>query len=189
MSWSVAETISKAEPVLWEDLADEAREALSGKLSGLWGAVSDEAAFNGLALDQQQALLIILYRLLAKGLWQVIRKIDNVYGKGGVGIDFSAWPSIESTLKARRDFTRFLAKHRNTTGGFYEKGRGDAVLHFLFAEGKTRKWHVHFDLYSPVHSPASALKHLRYEFLGKLTPDWRMIQRVLNSESASRIGV
>lgn len=177
----MTERISKVDPILWKDLADDAREALSGKLTGLWGAVSDEAAFNGLAVDKQQTLLIMLSRLQAKGLWQVIRKIDNVYGKHGVGIGFSAWPFIESTLKARRDFTRFLANHKDTTGGFYEKGRGDAVLHFLYVEGKPREWYVHFDLYSPVHSLASALKHLRYEFIGKLTPDWRMIQKVLNA--------
>jgi hypothetical protein len=189
MSSDVAETISKVEPLLWEDLAEDVRDALSGKLSGLWGAVSDEAAFNGLAVDKQQALLIMLSRLQAKGLWQVIRKIDNVYGEHGVGIGFSAWPFIESTLRSRRDFTRLLANHKNTTGGFYEKGRCDAVLHFLYVEGKKREWYVHFDLYSPVHSAASALKHLRYEFLGKLTPDWRMIQKVLKAESRSRIGV
>ena len=120
-------------------------------------------------------------RLQAKNLWHVIRKIENVYGEGGVGLGFSAWPVVESTLSTRKDFTRFLANHKDTTGGFYEKGRADAVLHFLFVEGKPRKWYVHFDLYSPVHSPLSAFKHLRYEFIGKLTPDWRMIQQCLSA--------
>jgi hypothetical protein len=54
------------------------------------------------------------------------------------------------------------------------------VLHFLYQEGEPRTWYVHFDLYSPVHSPGSALKHLRHEFLGKLTPDWRMIAKFLD---------
>jgi hypothetical protein len=74
-----------------------------------------------------------------------------------------------------------MANHKDTTGGFYEKGRADAVLHFLYVDGSPRKWYVHFDLYSPVHSPLSALRHLRYEFLGKLTPDWRMIQKCLKA--------
>jgi hypothetical protein len=168
---------------LWNDLSEGTRETLTGKLSGLWGAPSDEAAFNGLAIDKQQTLLIMAARLKAKDLWQVIRKIENVYGEGGVGLAFDAWPIVESTLRTRKDFTSFLANHKDTTAGFYEKGRADAVLHFLFVEGVPRKWYVHFDLYSPVYSPLSALKHLRYEFIGKLTPDWRMIQKCLNLET------
>jgi hypothetical protein len=172
---------SEVSSILWKDLSEDSREALTGKLAGLWGAASDEAAFNACAIDKQQTLLLLTSRLLAKGLWHVIRKIDNVYGEGGVGIGFSAWPIVESTLRARKDFTYLLANHKDTTGGFYEKGRAEAVLHFLYVEGVPRKWYVHFDLYSPVHSPVSALKHLRYEFVGKLTPDWRMIQQRLNA--------
>ena len=164
---------------LWQDLPSSMREALAGKLTGLWGAESDEAAFNNFPLDKQQALLITVSRLRDKGLWQVIRKIDNVYGEGGVGLGFSAWPVILSTLKARNDFTKFMANHKGTSGGFYEQGRADAVLHFIYENGPPQKWYVHFDLYSPVHSPVSAFKHLRFEFLGKLTPDWRMIQQCL----------
>ena len=78
----------------WKDLRADVREALAGKLSGLWGAGSDEAAFNGFAVDKQQALLLVVSRLRAKGLWHVINKIENVYGEGGVGIGFSAWPLI-----------------------------------------------------------------------------------------------
>ena len=177
----MAKPFSEVSPILWKDLSEDSREALTGKLAGLWGAASDEAAFNACAIDKQQTLLLLASRLLAKGLWHVIRKIDNVYGEGGVGIGFSAWPIVESTLRARKDFTHLLANHKDTTGGFYEKGRAEAVLHFLYVEGVPRKWYVHFDLYSPVHSPVSALKHLRYEFVGKLTPDWRMIQQRLNA--------
>lgn len=177
----MAESKSELKPKLWEDLSDDVREGLTGKLSGLWGAVSDEAAFNNCAVDKQQTLLIMVSRLQLKGLWHVIKKIVNVYGEGGVGIYFSAWPMVESTLRGRRDFTSFLANHKGNDGGFYEKGRADAVLHYLFVEGTPRKWHVHFDLYSPVHSPVSAFKHLRYEVLGKLTPDWRIIQHRLNA--------
>lgn len=177
----MTDATSQLKPKRWKDLPGDLREVLTGKLSGLWGAASDEEAFNGCAVDKQETLLIMAARLQAKSLWHVIRKIDNVYGEGGVGLGFSAWPLIESTLKARKDFTRFLANHKDTSGGFYEKGRAEAVLHFLYVEGTPRKWYVHFDLYSPVHSPLSALKHLRYEFIGKVTPDWRMIQQCLNA--------
>lgn len=177
----MTESSAAVSQTLWKNLTGDLREALTGKLSGLWGAASDEEAFNACPVDKQQTLLIMANRLQAKNLWHVIRKIENVYGEGGVGLGFSAWPVVESTLSARKDFTRFLANHKDTTGGFYEKGRADAVLHFLFVEGKPRKWYVHFDLYSPVHSPLSAFKHFRYEFIGKLTPDWRMIQQCLSA--------
>jgi hypothetical protein len=182
----VAELHPEISPLRWADIASQAREDLSGKLSGLWGAISDEAAFNSCAVDKQQTLLILVARLREKGLWEVIKQIDNVYGEGGVGIGFSAWPFIYSTLSSRKDFTRRFANHKDTTGGFYEKGRGDAVLHFLYQDGSPQKWFVHFDLYSPVHSPASVLKHLRHEFIGKLTPNWRMIRDILNAKSIRR---
>jgi hypothetical protein len=165
----------------WRELPDRARQDLTGKLVGLWGATSDETAFNALTEDKQQALLLILRRMQDKDLWHLVRSIDNVYGEGGVGIGFIAWPFIQSTLSRRRDFTRRFANHRDTQGGFYEKGRADAVLHFLFQEGNPRKWYVHFDLYSPVHSVGSAAKHLRHEFLGKVCPDWRMIKESFKS--------
>ncbi|MEP6568189.1 MAG: hypothetical protein ABJC10_00305 [Acidobacteriota bacterium] len=177
----------KAKPTSWNVLDDNFRDALAGKLTGLWGAVSDESAFNSCPVDKQQTLLLMVYRLKEKGLWQLINKIDNVYGEGGVGIGFSAWPLIISTLTSRNDFTRLLANHRGMSGGFYEKRRAAAVLHFIYKEGKPQKWYVHFDLYSPVHSPISAYKHFRHEFLGKLTPDWQMIQERLYAEP-SRIG-
>lgn len=180
MNWDVIKSKPDVKPNPWQDLPGDVREALTGRLSGLWGAVDDETAFNGLAVDKQQTLLILVSRLRTKNLWQVIKKIDNVYGEGGVGISFSAWPFVRSTLSARKDFTRLMANHKDTTGGFYEKGRGDVVLHFLYVEGEPQKWYVHFDLYSPVHSPASALKHFRHEFIGKATPDWSMIKDRLN---------
>lgn len=168
-------------PLRWTDLRAAHREALTGKLRGLWGAVSDESAFNGFAVDKQQALLITMSRMLEKDLWQIVRKIDNVYGEGGVGIGFTAWPFVISTLSQRKDFTRLMANHKDTTGGFYEKGRPDCVLHFLWVEGTPQKWYVHFDLHSPIHSPVSAWRHMRHEFIGKLTPDWRLIQESLNA--------
>lgn len=178
----MTEANSKVGLTTWHELPTSVREALAGKLTGLWGAVSDEAAFNNFPVDKQQALLLVVSRLAAKGLWQLINKIDNVYGEHGVGIGFSAWPLIISTLRGRKDFTRFMANHKGTTGGFYETGRAGAVLHFLYEDGPPQKWYVHFDLYSPVHSPVSAINHLRFEFFGKLMPDWRMIQERLQAE-------
>ena len=165
----------------WIDLSNDLRDLLSGKLAGLWGAPTDQAAFESLAIDKQQALILLLARIRDKGLWHVVRKITNIYGEGGVGLQFLAWPVIESTLDRRKDFTRRFANHKDTSGGFYEKDRAMAVLHFLYQEGNPRTWYVHFDLYSPVHSVGSAVKHLRHEFLGKMTPDWRLISRYLNS--------
>ena len=170
MNWDVIEPGSKVEPVSWQELSEDLREVLTGKLSGLWGAVSDEAAFSAFAVDKQQALLLVVSRLRAKKLWQVIDKIDNVYGESGVGIGFTAMPLILTTLTGRRDLTQFLAKHKGTSGGFYEKGRGSAVLHFIYQDGEPQKWYLHFDLYSPVHSLVSAFKHLRYSFLAKSRP-------------------
>jgi hypothetical protein len=130
----------------------------------LWGATTDAAAFDSWPLDKQQALLLLLKRINAKNLWHLVKRITNVYGEGGVGLQFEAWPMIESTLSRRSDFTRMMANHKDTSGGFYEKKRAAAVLH-----------------YSPVHSPGSAWKHLRHEFMGKVKPDWRMIARFLDT--------
>jgi hypothetical protein len=175
----VVEPQAPAGILRWTDLSEELRESLSGKLAGLWGASDDQEAFDALPIDKQQALSLIASRLQAKRLWHLVRKIDNVYGEGGVGIAFLAWPVLKSTLERRRDFTRFLANHRNTNGGFYEKGQSGAVLHFLYVNGNPRKWYLHFDLHSPVHSPTSAFMHLRDEFMGRVTPDWRMIKDLL----------
>ena len=164
----------------WSDLSAEARSLLDGRLVGIWGAETDASAFESWSVDKQQALVLLLMRMRDKGLWSLVRKVTNIYGEGGVGLQFEAWPMIESTLERRKDFTRRFANHKDTTGGFYEKERDTAVLHFLYQNGEPRVWYVHFDLYSPVHSPKSALKHLRHEFIGKLTPDWRMIGKYLN---------
>lgn len=163
----------------WDDLPTAKRELLQGKLAGLWGQATDAAAFESWPIDKQQALILLLDRMQTKGLWHLVKRITNVYGEGGVGLQFEAWPMIESTLRRRRDFTRLMANHNDTTGGFYEKERGEAILHFLFQEGDPRTWYVHFDLYSPVHSAGSALKHFRHEFVGKIKPDWQMIAKHL----------
>jgi hypothetical protein len=173
------ETATDVQQLVWSELAAELRDALNGKLAGLWDAATDEAAFNALSVDKQQALLLLLTRLQAKEVWHLIRNITNVYGERGVGIEFNSWPQLESTLSRRKDFTRRWANHRDTSGGFYEKSRQSAVLHFLYVNATPRRWYVHFDLYSPVHSAASAFRHVRHEFIRKATPDWRMIQKAL----------
>jgi hypothetical protein len=174
----------KSEPdatsLSWTDLSEATKELLKGKLIGLWGAPTDEAAFDSWSIDKKHGMLLVLHRMHRKGLWHLVKKVTNVYGEGGVGLQFLAWPMIESTLARRRDFTRRFANHKDTNGGFYEKEREAAILHFLFQEGDPRMWYVHFDLYSPVHSPRSALKHLYYESLGKVKPDWRIIAGSLN---------
>lgn len=179
MNSETVEPAADVQQLVWCELPAECREALSGKLFGLWDAATDEAAFNALSVDKQQALLLLLARLQAKEVWHLIRKITNVYGEGGVGIAFNCWPQLESTLIRRKDFTRRWARHRDTSGGFYEKSRESAGLHFLYENATPRRWYVHFDLYSPVHSPASTFRHVRHEFIRKVTPDWRMIKKAL----------
>jgi hypothetical protein len=131
------------------------RELLRGKLTGLWGAASDADAFDSWPLDKKQALLLLLDRMQSKQLWHLVKRVTNVYGEGGVGLQFEAWPMIESTLSRRHDFTRRFANPRT--------------------------WYVHFDLYSPINSPGSAWRHLRHEMLSKVKPDWRTIAKSLNT--------
>jgi hypothetical protein len=177
----VVETASEASPLRWTELSGDLREHLTGRLVGLWGARTDEEAFDGLAIDKQQALLLILTRLREKNLWQGVKQVTNIYGESGVGIEFTPWPMIESTLSRRKDFTRRLASHKDTSGGFYERDRAEAALHFLYVDENPRKWYVHFDLYSPVYSAGSAFRHLRHEFIGDAKPDWRTIQQRLKA--------
>ena len=91
--------MAKAEPperpLTWADLSGETKELLRGKLIGLWGATSDAAAFDSWPLDKKQALLLLADRLYAKDLWHLVKRVTNVYGEGGVGLEFEAWPRIE----------------------------------------------------------------------------------------------
>jgi hypothetical protein len=167
----------EASRIDWQSLSFDVRDALAGKLVGLYGAVGDAPAFDALSEDKQQGLLLLLNRMRTKRVWHLVRRVQNVYGLHGVGLSFSAWPLIEATLSSRQDFTRRFANHKDCSGGFYEKGRSRAVLHFLYQNGEPRKWYVHFDLFSPVYSPRSAASHLQHEVLKKFRPDWKTIKQ------------
>ena len=103
----------------------------------------------------------------------IVRSIDNVYGEVAL-----VWVSPRGRLSNRQHaggLHSVICKSQRYVGGLRE---GRAVPpHFLFQEGSPRKWFVHFDLHSPVHSFGSAGKHLRHEFLGKICPDWKMIKQ------------
>lgn len=170
---------SPAHGLCWRELSADAREALEGKLRGLYGAERDPEAFDNLALDKQQALLLIAGRLRTLNLWQSVRRVENVYGLGGVGMNFSAWPELDCALRGRKDFTARFARHRDNQGGFIELGRPTASLHFLYSDAGAKAWAVHFDLYNPCASPLSACRHLFYEKLRGVVPDWRAIRRAL----------
>ena len=146
MNSETVETSADAEQLVWSELGADLRDAFNGKLAGLWDATTDEVAFNGLSVDKQQALFLLQSRLQEKEVWHFVKSITNVYGEGGVGIEFTSWPHLESTLARHGDFTRRWANHRDTSGGFYEKSRKSAVLHFLYVNGTPRRWYVHFDL-------------------------------------------
>jgi hypothetical protein len=165
--------------MLWRELREETRHALAGKLVGLYGLERDEYAFDALPEDKQQALLMLARRLGELDLWEPVRRIENVYGEGGVGMSFQAWPVLVSTLRRRDDFTTLFASHSDNTGGFLERGRTRASLHFLYVDGVVRKWAVHFDLYNPWSSPLNAWRHFLHEKIRGETPDWKAISDAL----------
>jgi hypothetical protein len=172
-------------PLRWRDLPAGTREALNRRLEGLYGAQRDEDAFDALAHDKQRALLILARRFLELRLWHTVRRVENVYGEGGVGMNFDAWPMLYSTLRRRRNFTSRFANHGDTTGGFIERGVGRASLHVLFVDNGKRRWAAHFDLYNPWASPVNAWKHLLHEKLRGYTPDWRAIGGSIWGESGT----
>jgi hypothetical protein len=162
----------------WHELSTKLRLALARKLEGLYGGARDEAVFDSLAFDKQQALLILARRLQDLRLWEMVRRVQNLYGECGVGMHFSAWPLLASTLRRRGNFSTLFARHRNTTTGFIERGAGRrASLHFLRAGGVGVDgiWEAHFDLYNPWSSPLSAWRHLVHEKIRRETPDWRIV--------------
>lgn len=166
--------------LLWGRLPERLRAALERKLEGLYGGAKVEDIFDGLAVDKQQALLILARRFLDLNLWDAVRRIENLYGEGGVGMNFLAWPYLKSTLERRRDFTALFASHRNTTRGFIERGTRCASLHILYSDNHARRgWEAHFDLYNPWASPANAWRHFLHEKVRRETPDWRTIGAAL----------
>ena len=165
--------------MLWRNLRDETRLLLARKLEGLYGRERDEAAFDFLTEDKQEALLLLLNRLKELELWEAVRRIDNVYGLGGVGMSFTAWPQLLSMLRRREDFSKLFAGHSDNAGGFLERGRLRASLHFLYTDKSARNWGVHFDLYNPWASPLNAWRHLWQEKIRGATPDWKVIKKAL----------
>jgi hypothetical protein len=163
----------------WRELPDFTRAALDRRLEGLYGGADDESVFDSLEVDKQQALLILVRRLLAARLWETVHRVENLWGENGVGMHFTAWPFIKSTLERRSDFSTWFARHRNTAGGFIERGRELASLHILYANKEAQHWEAHFDLYNPWASPLNAWRHLLHEKIRKETPNWRVIGNAL----------
>ena len=169
-------------PGLWSELSPATQSLLAGRLAGLYGVHNDPGAFEQLAQDKREALMLLQRRLCALDLWKFVGAIENVYGTGGVGMYFSAAGDLEKELAARRTFTRKFAGHSDNSGAFIEKHRRRSSLHFLYIDppAAERQWHVHLDLYGPWGSPLSIAKHLRYEHWGTFRPDWRMIKEFVS---------
>lgn len=164
----------------WRELGDEPRALLAGRLVGLYGGASDGQAFDSLGLDKQRALLIFVRRLAPMRLWRGVARVTNVWGEGGVGMDFEGRPGLAPALSLRRDFTTLLASHGPRWRGFRERHAHRAALHFLYAgDPRRRRWSVHFDLDNPLASPSRALRHLLREVWRSETPDWRAVETAL----------
>lgn len=163
----------------WRELPFDERDALAERLGDLYGARHGEEAFDALALDKQQALLLLMRRMRSLSLWDFVGRVSNVYGEGGVGMNFRASSELLAELRARKDFTTRFARHRENEGGFLERGTARASLHFLYQVRDEMLWAVHFDLYNVWSSPKSALRHLFYEKLAGRRPDWREIRAAI----------
>jgi hypothetical protein len=173
--------VSDAAPVLrWAALSRGYRAALAGRLAGLWQHPSDESAFGSLAVDKQQALLIFVRRLTALGLWGHVASVTNVYGVGGVGMNFEDAAGLSAALRLRADFTPRFAAHADSAEGYAER-RPSAALHVLRAAA-TGRWAAHFDLHGAMSGAGGALRHLFAEKLGGHRPDWREIASALGYE-------
>ena len=170
---------NEATTLRWRELTEESRATLDRRLEGMYGGGSCEAVFDSLAVDKQQALLFLMRRLSALELWSMVRRIENLYGAGGVGMSFKAWPFIRSTLERRSDFTSWFARHRKTSVGFIERRAGRASLHVLCEKGAEGLWEAHFDLYNPWASPLNAWRHLLHEKIRRETPDWQAVGSAL----------
>jgi hypothetical protein len=171
-------SVSAEVPGTWDELPESMRRLWRGKLAGLYGFEEDETAFAAIPQDKREALALIMRRLVELDLWKNVAKIVNVYGQGGVGMYFSSNLDLECELSSRTDFTRKFARHRDNSGGFIEKDRRRASLHFLYIDNSegTRDWHVHLDLYGPMGTCLSTAQHLYYERWQKFRPDWQIMK-------------
>jgi hypothetical protein len=187
---STTETIYGREGLLrWQELPPDTQGALSGKLEGLYGRARDEDAFDSLAVDKQQALLILARRFLELNLWSAVARIGNVYGEGGVGMNFEPTALLYALISTRLDFTNRFANHSDTTEGFIERGVGRASLHMLYVDrGEERQWAAHFDMYNPWASPMNAWRHLLNEKIRGYTPNWRDIGASIWGEAEVPLG-
>lgn len=163
----------------WDDLPEAFSDELARKLEGLYGHADAASAFDSLAADKQQALLLFAERLNDLNLWGEIESIENVYGVGGVGMNFRARRGLANALAAHGQFTSRFASHGDCAEGFCETGRSLAALHFLRMKGEATLWAVHFDLHAPAASPLSALRHLWSEKVRGETPGWEEIKSAL----------
>jgi hypothetical protein len=163
----------------WNSLSKEERWLLNGRLVGLYGHGNDEAAFDSLSIDKQQALLLLMGRFDQLGLWGRVKVVENVYGEGGVGFAFKASNDLRTCIQLNPNFTSRFATHRNSEAGFLERGRCSAALHLLYARSDRERWEAHFDLYSPVGSVSSAIMHLFKEKLAGKTPNWIEIREAI----------
>ena len=169
-------------PLRWGELGADSRAALGGKLAGLYGHDTAEGAFESLAPDKRQALLLLVASMCRLRLWRAVRRVENVYGEGGVGLDFRASSLLGALLRRHPKFTRRFARHGDCAEGFFELGRGRAALHVLRGAEDLRLWSAHFDRHAPVGTPASAARHLWHEKLRARRPDWRAIRDALGRE-------
>jgi hypothetical protein len=169
-----------ATPSRWAELPAETRALLAGRIGGLYGHGSDESAFDSLPVDKQQTLLIFARRFARFGLWRGVERVTNVWGEGGVGIDFVAAEDFFAAVGSHPRFTPRFAGHGGATaGGFYEKQRARAALHFLRMRADPNHWAAHFDEHGPLAGPFSLLRHLWHEVFRGRTPGWRAIQTTL----------
>lgn len=165
----------------WDDLPEAVSDDLAPKLEGLYGHRDAARAFDLLAGDKQQALLLLATRLRELNLWREVESIENIYGMGGVGMNFRARRGIGRALAAHGRFTSRFAAHADCAEGFLEKGRPRAALHLLRMRGDDAAlWSVHFDQHSPAATPLSALRHFWSEKLRGRKPDWETIKSALS---------
>jgi hypothetical protein len=169
----------RAGTLRWRDLPETLGDDLADKLAGLYGHAAAAEAFDSLAADKQQALLLFAARLLDLNLWREVERVENVYGVGGVGMSFRARRGLSAVLDAHGRFTSRFAAHGDCAAGYFERGRSRAALHILRMKDDASLWSIHFDLHAPAATPLSALRHFWSEKVRGETPDWETIKSVL----------